>query len=722
VKTVDITNFSGGIHEAVAPSDFTDRQWTQIKGFILQDETRMKTQWPIQRIGSETGFSEVRPLVAGDGTKFLVGIKTNGEIWATTAPANSASYTTTAAASWTRLTSINGASTVVVGNASAHFLCETTLQVSAVNSNTKTPALLINQSETIGTTYAPLYVWAASSASIGVYRNITSLSLTVTNRTIASLVATLTFSTSHQFKVGDTITVASVATDYNGTRTVTAIPNSKQVSFATAGANEAPTASTGTVTGDTAAVHPGYVPVAPSNVTLVQSGGNVVITWTAEYAGSSGILGWDVYSATGVLLTTTAAATTTATVAGLVADGFIVRGFNAYGKTPFDAEGGVLVPANGYVPLANVGTMWAGQLILGDIEYYKDAGDIAKQTQLSPLNSTRARNAIWFSNPEFPSQFDPLSVFILGNPDTVITGFTVLPQGLLVTTVSNNNDTGIYLLRGTNAGLIVDDKIQLGFSIELVRGGVSSPMGSIYPGNIVTLWPSVGTVAFLDNKSLVWQTNTQQLGQLDLYGAIPPAQYATSDCIATWDRYLFVSRGGRFLVMREFGSEGSWTEIALPSGLTATSLTEIGNSMYFVGTGDANGYVWRVNLYPTGDAANEYGRSNNTLLDLTITTRPVGEPNRFDKSFWHRIGVRARGGNGAVCKSVESWNGSPLVTGTSSLLTTTFSPSKSVAPRFEVVVPAHGPSIEAAARIVFTGYIEVEAVTFYVHGKKPVRP
>jgi hypothetical protein len=75
-----------------------------------------------------------------------------------------------------------------------------------------------------------------------------------------------------------------------------------------------------------------------------------------------------------------------------------------------------------------------------------------------------------------------------------------------------------------------------------------------------------------------------------------------------------------------------------------------------------------------------------------------------------------------VCKSVESWNGSPLVTGTSSLLTTTFSPSKSVAPRFEVVVPAHGPSIEAAARIVFTGYIEVEAVTFYVHGKKPVRP
>ena len=54
MRTVDNTNFSGGIHEATAPSDFTDRQWTALKGFYLKDETRLKTQWPLQSIGSET--------------------------------------------------------------------------------------------------------------------------------------------------------------------------------------------------------------------------------------------------------------------------------------------------------------------------------------------------------------------------------------------------------------------------------------------------------------------------------------------------------------------------------------------------------------------------------------------------------------------------------------------------------------------------------------------
>jgi hypothetical protein len=41
--------------------------------------------------------------------------------------------------------------------------------------------------------------------------------------------------------------------------------------------------------------------------------------------------------------------------------------------------------------------------------------------------------------------------------------------------------------------------------------------------------------------------------------------------------------------------------------------------------------------------------------------------------------------------------------------------------RFEIVVPAHGPSVEAVAKITVNGSVEVEAVDFYVHGKKPQR-
>ena len=722
MKIIDISNFSGGIHEAFAPSDFTERQWTTLKGFFLKDETRLITQWPLQRVGTETNFREIRQLTAADGTNFIVGIKTNGEIWAAIAPANSVVYGTVNSTTWTRLTSVNGDATVVA-DANDHFLCETTLQVSSVASNKAVPALLINQSESTAGLQSPLLVWANTSASIGVYRVIKTNTHYTTTRAITSGVATVTISTKHIFRVGDVVTIANLGTDYNGTRTITGVPSRYSITFATTGADEASTADTdGTVLGSTAAVYPGYVPSAPSNVIATQSGGNVVVTWTNEYSGSADIIGYKVYSNAGVLLTTTTGGiVSTVTFAGTATDGAVVRPYNAYGETPFDAEGGSVVPATGFIPRANVGVVWSGQLMLGDIEYYKSTDDITLGNELTNSNAARVRNGIWFSNPISLMEFDPLAEFNVGNPDTVITGFTVLPQGLLVTTKSNTNDSGIFLLRGTNAGLILNEDLTLNFTLELVRGGMSTPIGANNPGNITTLWPAVGTVVFLDNKSLVWQTNTQDVIQLDQYGAIPPTAYNTTDNVLAWDRYLFCQRDARLIVMREFGDEGSWTELTLPSSLKAVSMCEVGNSLYFIGSGDGNSYVWRFILYPTGSAADEYGKSNGTDLDLTIVTRPVGEPNRYEKQMWHRIGIRARGGTGATLKSIESWNGTTLADTNSSLLTTTFSPAKSVTARFEQVVPAHGPSIEAAAKITLTGYVEVEAVTFYVHGKSPKR-
>lgn len=648
MRTVDNTNFSGGIHEATAPSDFTERQWTTLKGFYLKDETRLKTQWPLQSIGSATLFKEIRPLVAYDGTKFIIGIKSNGEVWRTPAPANSAVYTTANASTWTRITSSNGTATLTVG-ANAHFVCEIGFQVSSIASNKRIPALVINQSTDITDTIGPIIIWAESSSSINAYRILDS-----------------------------------------------------------AGA---------------IGVYPGYVPPAPSNVVTVDAGGgNVTVTWVADaYPGTSAVTNWKVYDSGGTLKATIAPGTFTATFTGTVATGYIVRGVNAYGETPFDAAGGVVVPGSGYMPRGNVGIVWAGQLILGDIEYYKDDLDITKNIALSSSNSTRVRNGIWFSNIDTPTTFDPLAMFTLGSPDTIITGFTLLPQGVLVTTTNNSNQNGIYLLRGNNIGTISSETISLGFYLELVRGGISAPDGSPNPGVLSTLWPAVGTVAFLDNKSLVWQTNTQEVTQLDQYGPIPPNVFASTDCIATWDRYLFVSRSGRLIVMREFGNEGSWTELVLPTGVTATSMCEVGNSLYFVGTDGTNNQVWRYVLYPENSATLEVGKSNNTYLDLTISTRPVGEPNRFEKQSWFRIGLRARGDSNSNLKSIESWNGSTLVSGTSSLLTTTFSPAKSITPRFEVVVPAHGPTIEALAKITLQGDVEIEAVTFYVHGKTPRR-
>lgn len=70
---------------------------------------------------------------------------------------------------------------------------------------------------------------------------------TVTNRTRASNVATLTVSTVHGIDVGDSITVAGVAdASFNGTLTVTAV-GSTTLSYANAGSNVGTTASGGTV-------------------------------------------------------------------------------------------------------------------------------------------------------------------------------------------------------------------------------------------------------------------------------------------------------------------------------------------------------------------------------------------------------------------------------------------------------------------------------------------
>ena len=100
----------------------------------------------------------------------------------------------------------------------------------------------------------------------------------------------------------------------------------------------------------------------------------------------------------------------------------------------------------------------------------------------------------------------------------------------------------------------------------------------------------------------------------------------------------------------------------------------------------------------------------------------MGEPARYEKQSWHRIGLRAKGASVGTptLKSITSYAGSPLI-GTPISYVTTFSPAKTIGPRFEVVVPAHGPSIEACAKMVMTGSVEIEAINFYVHGKKPQR-
>ena len=176
--------------------------------------------------------------------------------------------------------------------------------------------------------------------------------------------------------------------------------------------------------------------------------------------------------------------------------------------------------------------------------------------------------------------------------------------------------------------------------------------------------------------------------------------------------------------MREFQSQGAWTELVF-NGYYPRCLMEFDNSVYFIAnfndnSGFGSGYVYRILTNPTHtDANSERGMVDGTKVDLTVITRTLGEPNRFEKSMWHRVGVRIQGIRDAVLKSITSTAGA-YFSYNYAPFTTTFAP-EAITGRFEKVAQAHGPSIEMYATIVAQGDLSFEAITVYDHGKMPRR-
>lgn len=71
-------------------------------------------------------------------------------------------------------------------------------------------------------------------------------SATVTNKALASNVATLTTAAAHGFVVGDTVVVSGVDSTFNGTHVVTVVGSATTFSYALTAANVTSTAATGT--------------------------------------------------------------------------------------------------------------------------------------------------------------------------------------------------------------------------------------------------------------------------------------------------------------------------------------------------------------------------------------------------------------------------------------------------------------------------------------------
>ena len=102
MQRIDLLDFSGGLSEQFSIDGFSNRQWSKIKGFILDTDYTLRSQWPLQSIGTFGINIKAVSGFTGSTNSYLVAIDTSGYVWTATAPSETANYTTANAVSWTR--------------------------------------------------------------------------------------------------------------------------------------------------------------------------------------------------------------------------------------------------------------------------------------------------------------------------------------------------------------------------------------------------------------------------------------------------------------------------------------------------------------------------------------------------------------------------------------------------------------------------------------------
>lgn len=136
-----------------------------------------------------------------------------------------------------------------------------------------------------GGTYSAGDIWFDTDSDNVMYRYGLTTTATVAFKQLTNNVATLTTSAPHEFAVQEQITVTGVDSVFNGTYTITAVPNSTSFRYAKTNANISNTATTGTVTSNA-----GWKPAVLGDNAIVSIGATKITAGTLDvgviYAGS----------------------------------------------------------------------------------------------------------------------------------------------------------------------------------------------------------------------------------------------------------------------------------------------------------------------------------------------------------------------------------------------------------------------------------------------------
>ena len=697
MRKITVNDFSGGIQESYAPDDFTERQWTQLKGIVPYSDIRFESQWPAQQIGANattwndniTGsvntspVNAIFPLQSSVGA-FLVAIKADGTVWWVKDAADTEVANTSNVAVWRRLN-----------------LAQNT---GWLNANTTQPTISITLNPDFRfVTGLPFevykYVKQPYTGRLNQPESDEVADTTVSPRSVVSGV--LIHSRRYVNSSGTAVLASGVTAATQQALVVYVDPTAdsssqvKVVTFPNLRRWPQYTTDTSKVTGT-------YVPVVPFVSTTKKAAGTAS-TIIDQYPFSSSPTGYP-------------------------------RSANIFHPYTYLDGTSTLQPGTGFIPRGNIGTMWGLNLILGDVEYNSESAVTSISSALTPganqaLIGTSAnpvilrdgntqphRSYIYYSERDIDT-FDPRSNLRIAGTDTRLVGMYNINNRLVCITTAGGDSDGVIAISGNISQLHSYDPTVTSnpFAIrkQVIQGGVGP---ADYPetgsGHIqqTCFWSEVNVAAFIDRLGGVFTTNGQTCDRIDRFGPRQPRGSAYTDHVASVGKHLMAWRSGRLMVFTILNAgtqqaEGCWTELVTPIvPYTVTNKARFANvSTLTIGThnyvaGDAievsglgsgfdghyvvfgadltsvtylnagadisstaatgqifadkdiksmvgsgrnlymvvQGNVWR---YAVDGPAAERGAINGVYKDLTISTASFGAPSDFNKLSWHRFGI-----------------------------------------------------------------------------------
>lgn len=142
----NLTDFTGGLQESDSSYDYNERQWSELKGVVLDGPSSLRSQWECQSFNVPGTMTAVRAFDSGSG-KFLVALTSSGAIYWALAPSDTTGYASTSASTtWTALTNATsvatGSTVSIPSNTAYRILCEIPLE--ATSAGPSRNGLLLN--------------------------------------------------------------------------------------------------------------------------------------------------------------------------------------------------------------------------------------------------------------------------------------------------------------------------------------------------------------------------------------------------------------------------------------------------------------------------------------------------------------------------------------------------------------------------------------------------